>query len=486
MKNAALLLLLLATACSAAPPSEPAPVAPPPPPMTAATTIAPPPRSPFADLEPRERAIEMILAPRRDGQDITSIDVALRFASVPGELGDTTPLTIEAPARVAAHIDEVEGRDSDGALAFQRLPYDGRGAPDIASWRASRRQQGSAFVSYRVKLDKAKGTSLLARAGGVEGEGADLFLLPKLASKTTFRLRWDLASLGEDAAGVSTFGAGDTLWEGSIEKLRKGFFLAGSVARVAVERGSAKFQAVWLGTLPRDPVDLAATGARSFEALRAHFGDTAPVQYTLLFKSGEASRADGQIESALCVVSPPGAAPSASAKVMIGAAITRRWTGAIKLDVPVLDEGIELYVAREVLLRRGLVSVSEYGDDLDAIALDTSGGGAKAKGLFAAAELDHLVRARSQNKVWLGDVLAQLAKRAGTGLGADAVREALRKELGSDGSARFDAMMRGGEPNPPDTAFGPCFQRVKGRKQGSESVRYRRAPRVLDTACVAR
>src|SRR5690606_12366861 len=105
-----------------------------------------------------------------------------------------------------------------------------------------------------------------------------------------------------------------------------------------------------------------------------------------------------------------------------------------------------------------------------------------------AAELDAALRKASHGKRTLADALRELyrtsrAPAGRDGLPADAVRRLVQSELGRAGVERYDAVIvRGGHPQPPAGAYGPCFTRTPREPHGFEWVR---VPGVADAQCRA-
>ena len=79
---------------------------------------------------------------------------------------------------------------------------------------------------------------------------------------------------------------------------------------------------------------------------------------------------------------------------------------------------------------------------------------------FAALNAD--IQAATNGDLSLDDLVREMLsdRRADIPLTEAHWREKLEAVLGEDGIADFDAMLAGGEVQPPSDAFGPCFQRV--------------------------
>jgi predicted metalloprotease with PDZ domain len=146
-----------------------------------------------------------------------------------------------------------------------------------------------------------------------------------------------------------------------------------------------------------------------------------------------------------------------------------------------------VYYANTLLRRAGLISPDEFLAELNAtVTKQLANAHAAAsndeirrdfitddavslvpytRGALYAAELDAAIRHASHGRRSLDDAIRELyhaawPAHAGAGLAGDAFRAMVVRELGAPGAARYDAVIvRGGSPDPPSDAFGPCFVR---------------------------
>ena len=152
------------------------------------------------------------------------------------------------------------------------------------------------------------------------------------------------------------------------------------------------------------------------------------------------------------------------------------------------NEGLNVYYTRLLLMRAGLISVDEYGRDVNASvsayltnpyrnasadSLDRLGfsagigvGGAQNvpynRGSLFFADIDARIRAASGGSRKLDDVMQPLwlQRRNGVPLTTTMLLDAFVKEVGPSARTDFEAIiMRGETITPVSNAFGPCFAR---------------------------
>jgi hypothetical protein len=479
-----LLLAVLAAACSAAPEPLPPPVPLPPPAPTAAPLRSPDWSTLQAEVE--TRTIDLRLTPGRDDTgEVDHVNVRIGFSERPGELGDPSPFVLQLAQAEGGetlwpdHIEDLYARDGEGALTLRRSDTAATGT--WATWRSDRRPVGPIHVDYRVKIvrggsERIHGTR--ADAGGFEGTGATLLLLPDAAGTFTARLAWDLAGAGEGAAAVSSLGPGAAV-ETTIAGLREAVFMAGPIGQIAADDRGAHLTGAWLGRARFDPLEAIPWVMRARAALRGFFHDGEAGAFSFFVRvvprrsSGTwdlGSRAAG-----LLFLPSDDLYFTREVRFAIAAELLRRDLGGTGAPPPLVD-GIALHCTRDLLLRAGLATPAELADDLRAHGQD--------RGMLYAAELDAAVRARNGGRRSLDDLVRALVERARAGaLPAGAWREIVGAELGPEGQARYDAVIVRGEPAaPPADAYGPCFRGVKGKGK-TPALTWTRDPKVPDAAC---
>jgi predicted metalloprotease with PDZ domain len=191
-------------------------------------------------------------------------------------------------------------------------------------------------------------------------------------------------------------------------------------------------------------------------------------------------------------------------------------TGGQPEDAPWYEEGLNTHYTRLLLLRAGLLSLSEYATEINTYARSyysnpyrnltsdsirvigySAGFGAAgaqnlaySRGSLFWGDIDGRIRAASRGRHKLDDVIGPLllARDNGQPLTQEVLLDALVKELGASVREQFDAVItRGGTLVPASNAFGPCLERreAKYSVQGREYDGYQwvRVPSVPDERC---
>ncbi|HEV7554875.1 MAG TPA: hypothetical protein VGO00_05420, partial [Kofleriaceae bacterium] len=269
----------------------------------------------------------------------------------------------------------------------------------------------------------------------------------------------------------------------------------------ASDDGPMHLRSSWFGTIAFDPADAAAWAARAFAAERAFWGDTDPAPYRMFVRvlatMGERANGTGQASTFLSAIGPR--TPfGVRLRSNIAHEMFHRWLGMrLRLTGPDgssfwFTEGFTVYYSNRLMLRAGLVSPDEFLAEINATAArhfanehaaasndeirrrffddDALAVVPYTRGALYAAELDAAIRTAAHGTRSLDDVMRELYRAALVApvgpsglreLPEGAFRDAVAHELGASGTARFDAVIaRGGTPEPPSDAFGPCFERV--------------------------
>lgn len=527
-------LALLFVAAGALGCLESLPAEPPPPPPAPAPTLRAPDWSPPA-READPHTLEVHLKPVLDGGEVSHVDVSLRFSEPPGEFAEPTPLVLVMPQREDGEggwpdaVEDVTARDAEGALALRSKPLEG-GEPRV-EWRSERRPVGAVSVGYRVRLARAEAGKIMgarAQAGGFQGTGGALLMLPETADAYRVRLAWDLAAAGEGARAVSSLRGEDGRLP--LDRLRGAVLAAGPLGRLSVdgvdaEGGRAAFEGAWLGRTGFDPVEALAWAARAHARARAlfHDADAAPFTFFVRAAPGLGATLRGAARpGGVLVLAGEELGWGRAARFGAARALVQRWIGGaergLHFDGPEgasrwITAGLGAHFARELLLRGGLATPEEAADDLlehverharsalrelpgDALAQRLAEPEAQReaedRGLLHAADVDAAVRARSGGKRSLDDLVLALLERARAqaheagataALPAGAWRELVGAEAGPEAQARLDAFGRGQAVTPPDGAFGPCFKAAKKRIGAAMVTVWAREAKVPAAAC---
>ncbi len=433
-------------------------------------------------------------------------------------------LSVPARGRLVFRLDdEVMGTSGVGALITDAIATDARGALPLTrrmrngflEFAPSREARGTVTIEYRAHsvptAEKGAVEGLRHDATGIGGHGRHFVVLPESRGRYRMRVVWGAsrcpaATRGE---GMSTFGGhAPSETAGELSALREAVYYWGHPKQTVADNGSLHLRTAWFG----DPAfDVAAAGewaARIFAAERAFFADDEQSPYSVFVRvlqsHGDRANGIGQETSYLSWIGPR-TTFARRLKVNIAHEMLHRWLGLrLRLRGPEgtaywFSEGFTVHYSNVIAFRAGLLSVDEFLESLNDIAtrhFDNQRARATndeirrgffrdpalsivpyTRGALYAAELDAALRKASEGKRTLADALRELYRQSRApggrdGLPADAVRRLVQTELGRAGVARYDAVIvRGGHPQPPADAYGPCFTRKQREPNGFEWVR---------------
>jgi len=419
--------------------------------------------------------------------DRSTLDVALTLPVGGTPVFRLNDVVMGAPG-MEKLVTDATAVDAGGSLPLMRRIADG-----ALELTASRATHGPVTLRYRAHAvpasDRGAREGLRSDATGIGGVGEAFLVLPEVHGTLRMRIEW----AGTCGQGTSSFGDGDIDTTGELQALQQAAYFVGHPRMFASDDGSMHVRSAWFGATAFDPADAAAWAARAFAAERRFFGDDDPTPYRLfvrvLASMGERANGTGQRSSFLSAIGPR--TPfGVRLRTNIAHEMLHRWLGMrLRLAGPDgssfwFTEGFTVFYANRLMLRAGLVSPDEFLGELNGTVTrllanehaaatndeirrrffddDALSVVPYARGALYAAELDAAIRTATHGARSLDDVIRELYARSARGeLPATAVRDAVARELGASGAARYDAVIvRGAMPEPPSDAFGPCFERV--------------------------
>jgi len=430
-------------------------------------------------------------------------------------------------AGIADRVDSLMMRDAAGAVPIrvENDPANASGYTYYRHWRATRAVQPPVVVTYRIRpVPRITGGPQFdfdAHDGGLSSHGSELFVLPESLGTGRLHLKWDLTELDPGATAVGSYGEGDIELSARPDSLVDSFFLAGHLGRYEPPTANTGFHAYWLGRPAYDPQKEMAWLFRAYENMRRFYHSTDATPYRVFIRA--VGRGGGTASGRSFMGSVPAGNEDSTVqapRVTIAHEIGHHFVGDLgKMDGdPWYEEGVNTHYTRLLLLRAGLLPVSEYAaeinnyarsyytsayrnftnDSIEVIGYSAGFGAAGAQNLAYSrgslfwGDMDSRIRAASQGRRKFDDVLVPLlvARDQGHPLTKAALLDALVKELGPSAREQFDAViMRGGTLVPAPGAFGPCLERrsMKYTVQGKEYDGYDwvRVPSVPDEQCRA-
>lgn len=362
-------------------------------------------------------------------------------------------------------------------------------------------------LAYSISPERDGFVAPLARGVDVDAmvvSGESTIAVPEVVDAERVRVVVDVDAKAIAAGGVaSTLGTGahfEAMLAG--RELRKQTFLAGELGFADFHAGSDGDDSLaWIGVATFDPRQASAEIASVRTALRGFFRSQEPDGFHVLLLARKptptpfatAPRARG-----LVAAIDPHQSWNAPLRIAVAHQLVHSWIGGQlwvgpadpdhETEAAWFTEGVCRYYAATLLWRLRALAADEYRAEMEGAmgvtlhsahaALDNKGLAAlatndpkamkllTARGELWALRVDALVRAQSKGKRGLDDlVLAQLdrARKDRAPLPFSTLRDAVLHELGSREAAELDrAIVRGGAPDVPDDALGPCFRASSG------------------------
>jgi hypothetical protein len=401
-----------------------------------------------------------------------------------------------------------EARDARGPLEVREERKPGRFAITFA-----RKPEGELRLAYTAQSHVPQGGGLpwvLSGPNHLEASGEALLLPDALdGARVAASIRMSLEQYGTDQYGVpsssavTSFGIGaERDVEATVGELRRAVMISANRLGTAVfDTLEGHDEAAWIGYTAFDPRPVSADVASFRTAAGEVFGEKNQVPETLLIVPDlrpkgafvAARRARGVV---LHVgVNEPWSGP---VRIAVAASVLHAWIGerlwigpedrAREAEGLWFSEGVTRHLARDLLLRFGLLAPTEVADEVNGLegVLATSprkretnaelASHAKepgatpliiARGALYAQRVDAAIRKKSRGKRSLTDVLRALYTKAREKRGplpTSAWTEAITAELDAGEAAAFTAIIERGGPIDLDaSALGPCFRREARR-----------------------
>jgi len=432
---------------------------------------------------------------------VAAIDVALDVNGIHPPVGQPfslrIPIEFAGVKHVADRIENLEVRSHEDRI--NPLPVDE--PPDAGGslfWRRWKIAQAPAQlnVRYRARLDPphpwpGPPFDLRSNGGGVSGAGFGFLVLPDATDKFEITLQWDLRDMPLGARGVSSLGAGDVRFEGTVDQLQECFYMAGVLGTYPADFTVSHFRSAWLGTPPFDAEAEMEWSEKTYSALRRTFADTNTTPFYFFMRAGKDNESYGGAALANSfLLFAPARVPegSDSPSLTIAHEITHHFAGGLSspegIEGSWFSEGLAEYYSRLVTFRAGLISPATFGKAINKAAQayytnplrnlpnekiaagfwrDKNVQGVPyQRGFFYFVDTNQKLLAASKENISLDTLLLslQVQKRKGKELTPEIWKQAVEAELGASGAREFESVILQGElVVPASDAFGLCFER---------------------------
>lgn len=476
------------------------------------------------------RGYTATLRPVTDGEEqVAAIDVTLEIRGNPGEpLRLIAPIVYPGVPGAAERMIDLVIEDRAGPLpaSVQDDPAVPGGFPYFRHWQAERPVQYPVTVRYRalVQPDHTPGGppfGMRPVAGGVAGAGVSILIQPEEQTDLPAMLHWDLTGLPEGSLAVTSHGEG-TVTAASPSDLAQAWYLAGPAERFPDKDGSHGFSAAWLGTPTFDAPKEMAWAAEVYDWLGGYFPHLKPTPDYRVFMRFHAQPPYGGAtalpRSFMFSRGPlkPGE-PAVAPRTTLVHEMLHQWTGGIDAPHGIsswFSEGLTTYYQTILPMRSRFETLADYEAAINELAENYYTNPALRlsaaeivkvgfsddvirhmpyqRGALYFADLDARIRARSDGKRTLEDLLFRIFREREDGIRFDHDRwlSLIGQELGESERARFQRVILDGAEvlQPASNAFGPCFARLSAQYtvEGGDTVegfRWIRVPTVPEERC---
>jgi hypothetical protein len=466
---------------------------------------------------------EITVRPVRAGApDVQYAEIREVFKRGSGATSANFSVTVPEPPPGAppAGIEIVEMSDANGSVPV--VADTSRGRP----WRAQRTVTYPVTISFKARMwppgTRTNPSPMLrTAAGAVSGQGAGMFVMPNDGVNYPTHFKWDMSDLAPGS--ITTSGLTDENdVRAPLQTLTQTFFMAGPLQRYPARGDRDGFVAYWHGTTRWDAQRDMAWVASMYEYMRKFHGETTPRRYRVMgrmlpppayggtalanhfiFNGLNAQYDSSDVGPLLLLAHETGHLFVNGLQNPGGGGPSNNW----------FSEGLNEYYAISLALRSGLAKPEMVLAEInlqtrnyftnprknmpaDSVAMNNPLTDVMAqnisyeRGTLFWAEMDARIRAASNNKRNLDNVMVPLITRArklgGESAPANGPRagwftpaelvDSLVKEAGPSARQFFDSVIvRGKDIVPSKNAFGPCFELrptpIQGRYLGSNAAR---------------
>jgi len=407
--------------------------------------------------------------------------IPAKFAGVPGvEYKDDNLRARDGsgPVALTASLDEP---DAGGFIYFRRWsPQRDTGEEITLHYRAP-------IAAQVPKLGAGPPFDLRAQGGGLSGAGNTFIVIPDTSDPFMIEIHWNLDALAPGSIGVSSFGEGNTISPGPVDRLTASYFMAGPLGAFPDDRAQAKFIGYWIGSPLFHVPALLQWSEKAYGVIVDFFEDSDPPAFRVLMRGNPYPGGGGAaLMSSFLVSYPDTQTDGFKLRETIAHETVHNWVSSIAGppgSTSWFSEGMTVAYTRKLLLRSGLFTPEEFLESVNDTALsyytnalnhtpnDEIAAGfwrdtrirslPYSRGSLYFAAVDAAIRAQSRGQRSLDDLLKAFNARrvSGEEVSSDTWRELVTAELGAAGGTAMDDMLAGKLIVPPSNAFGPCFAR---------------------------
>lgn len=450
-----------------------------------------------------EPALRVTLAPAKPDaeQHVPYVDVTVVAEGMSRAEGAPLlrlPLVANTVVTSGATITGLTVRDGKGAFTPRIEDVEEDGSNRTRFWRAPRAVDGTLTLRYRVPIDAAAPPLALPQyemrteLGGFSAAGNAFLILPDDETLRRTSVKWDFSAYGPGGKGVSSLGVGDAAGRKVIPAgdLAHMYYMGGRPGVYPADRDG--FFAAWQGT-PPFPMPPLMTWASDLHRHYGTFFGYAPPSFGVFGRTNQRNPGSGIGLTDSFAFTFNHTSKPADLRSLLAHEMLHAWVNSLDasmdaaggLDRSWFGEGLAVHYQRLLPWRAGLISPEDFLADLNETAgryytnikIDVPNADIPAgfwrdtrirvlpydRGSLYFAATDAAIRKASGGKRSLDDLVRTMLaeRRAGRPMDEALYRRLLKADLGDQGIAAFEAMLKGGTVLPPSDAFGLQFRRVQ-------------------------
>ncbi|KAF5003873.1 hypothetical protein FDECE_9603 [Fusarium decemcellulare] len=441
-------------------------------------------------------SLNITVSPRYQGTTPQSLDVHLVIEK-PGLTATKTLVSIPDlrdlfPAQPYTATNAVQASDSGGKLTL--VPADT--SDGERQWHVARDTTGDVYVTYsatHINNDSAPTVALLDLRrdhDGLNGAGMSTFALPPEDTIYSINLAWDLSQAPSGSRAVWTYGEGPEAVTkiGTTKVVSESHFAVGPSMHsyLPMTNASAGFGFYWFGQPDFEAPRLATWTQDLFRYMQSFFHDTEPTYRIFMRASASSSGTGGAalLRSFMFNYVMGENQTWESFQTLLSHEMVHNWPTMSSGNGDVVTwyvEGVADYYSMVIPFRHGILDIDRFVRGVNNMATayytnpmvnltnaeieDRSSESEiiervpYGRGMFFLVRLDAQIRARSNDRRSIDDVVLNLLNRTrlGQGDGLEEFLEVLEQELGSAARGEYEQMANGKLLVLPDNSLSPLL-----------------------------
>ncbi len=438
--------------------------------------------------------LDLVLAPH--GDDYVGVTMTLDDPKLSAGAGLVKlPLILVGIPSARYDGDALTARDDKGPLPLIQTEQPPTPQGVYRQWSTTRATVGDVVVSYKAPPRPVTASTnngplfdLRKESGGFMGAGVGFLATPMGEGPYSVNLKWDLADAPAGSRGVWTHGEGDVHVVLPAEALAFSYYGVGPLQSYPA-KSDGHFGLFWLSEPPFDAAGLGGK-IQSLYAVTSDFWGEKDASYRVFMRQNPyAGRGGSALGPSFMFGYNAESKPTAdSLQGLLAHEMAHNWPSmeGEHGDTAWYSEGTAEFYSLLLAHRGGLLTTDQYLEEINERASGyytnpyrglTNAAAARifwsdptaqtvpyGRGFMYLVQTDGAIRAASDGKHSLDDVVRELRRRqnAGEPYGIAQWLELVGKALGADrAKADYDAMAAGGLLVASPERFAPCFDRVK-------------------------